>query len=151
MGFLSIFGKSLKSLCNSRYKSFFVIRPREKSSQGGRSILEILAVIALFCVLTIGSVFLYKGVVIRQEADSIYEDIMMTASSIRTKGAGRKNTGSGIADTKLIDDKTRTGKEISVSTSCPMHAFTVKVNNVKKITCEQLLSKVWKDRRSPVR
>ncbi|MGN0919263.1 MAG: hypothetical protein ACI4OR_00665, partial [Alphaproteobacteria bacterium] len=116
----------------------------------GRSILELLGVIALICLLTVGGVYLFDEVVARHEANSVYEDIMTTASSVRTKGAGRKDTKSGIADTRLVYDRTRTRKEISVTTSCPMHAFTIKVNNIKRATCEQLLAKVWKDPFKPM-
>ncbi|MGN0919932.1 MAG: hypothetical protein ACI4OR_04180 [Alphaproteobacteria bacterium] len=111
--------------------------------ESGRTLLELIVVFVIICLLTIGGIYLFQDAVSRQEADRTYEDIMTTATAIRTRGAGRTNTGSGIADTQLVSDKTRLGRKMQVVSDCPQKAFTIKIDDINQKTCEYLMAKSW--------
>ena len=62
----------------------------------GRTMLEMLGVLAIICLLTIGGIYFYNKAVDSNKSDRVYEDIMVAASAHSNRGTVR--TTKGIAD-----------------------------------------------------
>ena len=120
----------------------------KKDFQFGRSMLEILAVIAIICILSIGTIEIFYRTVSSQEADRISEDVKMLAMSFQGKGTALRNKG--IADTQLVREKTRSGRDLAVVSDCPKGAITIKVKEIDRRTCEYLMKKDWEKPAEPL-
>ena len=117
-------------------------------SESGRTMIEMLSVLGVILLLSVLAVFTFTNAVCSNEADRVYEDIVLTVSSVRNKGTAR--TTGGIADTRLITAQTRTGRKFSVETNCPSGAFTIKVEDIDQKTCSNLMSKGWQKVLEPI-
>ena len=115
----------------------------KNKTESGRTLLETLAVMAIIVLFGIFAIRWFKGAVVRQEADRDYEDIMTTITSVYNRGT--KRTNKGIADTFLTYNKTRSGKNLSISYNCPQDstAITIKVDNLDEEACRHLMEKNW--------
>ena len=117
-------------------------------SESGRTMIEMLGVLGVIFLLGAIVVMLFTNAVCSNEADRVYEDIVLTVSSVRNKGSAR--TTAGIADTRLITAQTRTGRKFSVETGCPASAFTIKVEDIDQKTCSYLMDKGWQKVLEPI-
>ena len=74
-----------------------MLNPRQ--NQRGRSLLELIAVMAIMAMLAGISISWFRGAITRQEADRDYEDIQLFISAVRNQGTLR--TDKGMADAFL--------------------------------------------------
>ena len=117
-------------------------------AETGRSMLEILAVITIICVFSIGSIIFYNQTNDKQKAKNDYEEMLMAVSSRLNKGTFR--TDKGIADTQWNKKKTRRGNQILTEKNCPQNAITVTVDQVSPGVCKELLKKNWNMLQKPL-
>ena len=117
-------------------------------AETGRSMLEILAVITIICVFSIGSIIVYNQTNNKQKARNDYEEILMVTSSYLNKGTFR--TDKGIADTQWNKKKTRRGNQILAEKNCPQNAITVTVDQISPEVCKELLKKNWNTPQKPL-
>ena len=112
-------------------------------SESGRTLLEMLSVLAIISLFGVLAIILYNMAVVRQETDRDYEDILLTVSSMHNRGTLR--TDKGMADTQLLHNSTRSGKAMSIVNNCPqdVSALTIKIENIDKKTCQKLMEKSW--------
>ena len=109
-----------------------------ETKETGRTMLEMIAVIVLIILLSIGSLSGYKQVVARHQATVLHQDIMVEASSRRGDNAQKKSTyDSGLGS------KTRQG--LTMKTERSSDTFTIIVNEVSAALCSPLKKKDWKD------
>ena len=109
-----------------------------RTKETGRTMLEMIAVIVLIILLSIGSLSGYKQVVARHQATVLHQDIMVEASSRRGDNAQKKSTyDSGLGS------KTRQG--LTMKTERSSDTFTIIVNEVSAALCSPLKKKDWKD------
>ena len=109
-----------------------------ETKETGRTMLEMIAVIVLIILLSIGSLMGYKQVVARHQATVLHQDIMVEASSRRGDNAQKKST----YDSRL-GNKTRQG--LTMETERSSDTFTIIVNEVSAALCSSLKKKDWKD------
>ena len=108
------------------------------SKETGRTMLEMIAVIVLIILLSIGSLMGYKQVVARHQATVLHQDIMVEASSRRGDNAQKKSTyDSGLGH------KTRQG--LAMETERSSDTFTIIVKEVSAALCSSLKKKDWDD------
>ena len=108
------------------------------SKETGRTMLEMIAVIVLIILLSIGSLMGYKQVVARHQATVLHQDIMVEASSRRGDNAQKKSTyDSGLGS------KTRQG--LAMKTERSSDTFTIIVKEVSAALCSSLKKKDWDD------
>ncbi len=117
-------------------------------AETGRSMLEILAVITIICVFSIGSFIVYNQTNNKQKARNDYEEMLMAVSSRLNKGTFR--TDKGIADTQWNKKKTRRGNQILTEKNCPQNAITVTVDHISPEVCKELLKKNWNTPQNPL-
>ena len=112
-------------------------------SESGRTLLEMLSVLAIISLFGVLAIILYNMAVVRQETDRDYEDILLTVSSMHNRGTLR--TDKGMADTQLLHNSTRSGKAMSIVNNCPQDVatLTIKIENIDKKTCQKLMEKSW--------
>ena len=108
------------------------------SKETGRTMLEMIAVIVLIILLSIGSLSGYKQVVARHQATVLHQDIMVEASSRRGDNAQKKS----IYDSGL-GNKTRQG--LAMETERSSDTFTIIVKEVSAALCSSLKKKDWDD------
>ena len=114
-------------------------RKRTNRFEFGRTMLELIAVVTLLCLLTIGGIKVFRNAVSQQTADRLYEDIRLEVLSYMNRGVGRRKAG--MTDTSL-GGKSRAAKDMAIQ-ECPLNAVTVRVKDVDEATCEKLLEKDW--------
>ncbi len=115
-----------------------------KSNQDGRSLLEIILVIIIMCLLTLGGMYLYNYSVDNRNADLIYEDILVHSEHLRNKGKARNKS---VYDSSL-GDYTRTGSNIrSKVVNEHSKIFTVTVENLTTDLCSAFSQKSWPEER----
>ena len=119
-----------------------------KKNELGRTMVEMVGVFAVIILLGILAIVAFTNTVCSNEADRVYEDIVLTVSSVRNRGTAR--TSNGIADTSLITARSRTGKKFSVERDCPGGAFTIKVEDIDQKTCSYLMDKGWQKVVEPI-
>ena len=110
----------------------------ENYIEHGRSMLEVVFVIALMGLLSWQAIAVYQGRVNRHKADEIYSEILLEASA--RFSCGTKRTKFGIADVRY-----RSLKEgiFSIEEDCSSDLFFVKVNGVNTEICKLLMNKQW--------
>ena len=118
-----------------------MLNPRQ--NQRGRSLLELIAVMAIMAMLAGISISWFRGAITRQEADRDYEDIQLFISAVRNRGTLR--TDKGMADAFLSYKKTRSGKNLFKLDNCPQNTkgMTIRVDDIDDKTCERLMKKKW--------
>ncbi len=122
----------------------------KKSSQSGRSMVEMLGVIAIIGLITVAGVtsmsyvdsfFRSSATVI--EIDEIAKDVVDTYSWSADFSDLKMETicSEGILNCQNDVGKNRWGGDITIAASGERNtSFTITYNNVPKIPCEQLLS-----------
>lgn len=114
-------------------------------NQKGRSLLEILAVLVIMAILTVGGLWMYGWASGSYKANVIYEDVLVLSEGIRNRGGA---TNKNIYDS-TIGKKTRTSLNMSVcdgATPCPAvgaKTFEIKVQSVVSEACKFLKAKKW--------
>lgn len=118
-----------------------MLNPRQ--SQRGRSLVELIAVMAIMAMLAGISIGWLRGAIVRQEADRDYEDIQLFISAVRNQGTLR--TDKGMADAFLSYKKTRSGKDLCKLDNCPQNTkgMTIRLDDIDDKTCERLMKKKW--------
>lgn len=111
----------------------------------GRSLLEVVAVLAVVGLLGILGILFFQDTVNQHEADRVYEDIALVASSALNKGTTRTNKG--MADTMLgayssEGVTTRSGHAFSVNIQ--EDTLTISVTDIDKDVCDYLMRKKWR-------
>ncbi len=115
------------------------MKKTKKQKESGRSMLEMIMVIAIIIILTIGALMGYRQVISRHDATNLYEDIMTRAESVRGSNFQGKSTyDSGMGN------KTRSGLDMSVPQK-ENGTFTILVKDVPANACLPLKQKDWKD------
>lgn len=109
-------------------------------SESGRSMIEMIAVIGVVIVLTMGALTGYKQVVASHQAISLHEDILVQAQA--QKGHNYRNKS--IYDSG-IGKKTRMGLRMDAAKAENGDTFSIVVQNVATDTCSYLIKKDWKD------
>ncbi len=106
--------------------------------ESGHTMLEMIAVIGMMAIITIGGIIMYRRAMNAQKADTLYNDIR-THALLNREGKGR------LFSTEL-GEKTTYGYDISIATNSPSKGyFTVNTEQVKPEICNLLLKKKWKD------
>ncbi len=108
-----------------------------KKNQEGRTLLEILAVLAIIGALTAGGLILYSRAGSKRNANLIYEDILVQSEHIRHRG---KATGKSIFDS-AVGNKTRSG--LMMSSIINTNSFSITVHDISKEDCADLSQKDW--------
>ena len=119
--------------------------------QSGRSMIEMIAVLAIIGILTYTGIRVFRYMISQSEANHIHEDVMTEAAMYMNRGTARDRRKS-IADTSLARTKTTTGNNFKTVQKCPPEqaafggettTFSIKVDGIEKETCEQLMMKKW--------
>ena len=118
-----------------------VIAEDEKSrcfaQEEGRSLLEIIAVVAIMAVLSVGVIAFYRTVMNHQEAEALYEDIRARAILY----AERKENAR--FSTEMREKATYGTLEIDHKPVPDTNYFKLEVANLKTALCNILLGKTW--------
>ena len=121
---------------------------QRQNNQSGRSLLEILMVLAVIGVLTVGGLGLYRKAIAIHEANLIYEDILTQGEAVRHRGSA---TNKNIYDS-TIGKKSRSGRDMTfcpenrAGDSCPVQGvktFGIKVSDITPESCATLKGKEW--------
>jgi len=108
-------------------------------SQSGRSMIEMILVIAIIILLSVGALVGYRQIINRHHANSLYEDVLTEADSLR----GRNYRGKTTYDSG-IGNSTRQGLRMTTDKS-QENTFSIIVGNVPVEVCFGLKNKDWKD------
>ncbi len=109
---------------------------RSKSAQSGRTMLEIISVMAMIGVLTIGSIAFYRFVMNYQQSKALYNDFKVR-SALNMEGKGR------IFSTDM-ENKSTYDKEMTVAQNFPQYGFfKITAQGVEQAICKRLIKEEW--------
>ena len=117
-----------------------ILKRRLKKDYQGRTLLEIILVIVIMCLLSLGGMFFYNYSFQKHNSDLIYEDIIIHSEHLRNKGKARNKS---VYDSSL-GNHTRTGLPISSNTvNENSKIFTVTVSDINADICSDFSKKDW--------
>lgn len=110
-----------------------------QSTNSGRTLLEMLAVLAIVAILSVGAVAGFIYAMNKYRANVTIQDVSLMASTITTNADFEKATDEGIISvTELTMSRTGTGYPIS-ATRVNADVFTVTVSDVPKRVCRHII------------
>ena len=117
-----------------------VIPEKTRATEGGRSMTEMLGVLAIIGVLSIGSIWAFSGVMNRFRANDLLEEASARAMRISEQiKKGRKTLSLG----KFLHNETMGGTfSKQVFTSGLYQQFAIQVSDVNKSVCERVLNSI---------
>ena len=123
---------------------------QQKCEQSGRSMLEMLGVLAIMGLISIGVFAIYRSTLNAQLADTLYNDFRVR-SVFSSERKSFFASGTKLQDNGDIPDKDRSrmtrstyGNPLSIQQNTPLKGyFTITVFDVQPPVCQRLLTKEW--------
>ena len=123
-----------------------------RKSQSGRSMIEIIGVLAIMTIMTAGTFALVRSAMANQKQNQIVDDVTSIVTAVRTLFGDQDDLS------RMVDDVEGVLDAMAVNTKCPyndceyelsvkedLQTFVVEIENLPARDCIVLLNKNWPD------